>query len=48
MLVGEDYAILNLSANAGRFLLQPGGPVTNVAADLVRPELRLDFAGRVA
>jgi two-component system, chemotaxis family, CheB/CheR fusion protein len=43
MLVDNAHRILNLSENAGRFLLPPGGPLTNIADDVVRPELRLDL-----
>src|SRR5262249_5106163 len=43
MLVYEEHRILNLSETAGRFLLQPPGPISNLAADVVRPELRLDL-----
>lgn len=43
MLVDEGHRILNLSESAGKFLLQPGGPPSNVASDVVRPELRLDL-----
>jgi two-component system CheB/CheR fusion protein len=43
MLVDETHRILNLSENAGRYVLPAGGPLTNFAADVVRPELRLDI-----
>jgi two-component system CheB/CheR fusion protein len=43
ILVDNTHRILNLSETAGRFLLQPGGPPTHIADDLVRPELRLDL-----
>jgi len=43
MLVDNAHRILNLSENAGRFLLPPGGPLSNIADDVVRPELRLDL-----
>ena len=43
VLVDEAHRILNVSETAGRFLLQPAGPISNLAADLVRPELRLDL-----
>src|SRR5262249_18363664 len=42
ILVDEGHRILNLSENAGRYLLQPGGPISSLAADVVRPELILD------
>src|SRR5262249_11294313 len=43
MLVDEGQRILHLSETAGRFLLQPGGPLATVAVDLVRAELKLDL-----
>jgi two-component system, chemotaxis family, CheB/CheR fusion protein len=43
MLVDDAHRIINVSESAGRYLLQPAGPPTNVAGDLVRPELRLDL-----
>ena len=43
MLVDESHRVLNVSETAGRFLLQPGGPLATVAVDLVRPELKLDL-----
>jgi two-component system CheB/CheR fusion protein len=43
MLVDESHRVLNVSEAAGRFLLQPGGPLATVAVDLVRPELKLDL-----
>lgn len=42
MLVDEAHRILNLSENAGRYLLPAGGPISSLAVDIVRPELRLD------
>jgi two-component system CheB/CheR fusion protein len=43
MLVDEAHRIVNLSETAGRFLLQPGGAPSSMAAEVVRPELRLDL-----
>ena len=43
MLVDEGHRIINLSDSAGRYLLPPGGPLSALAADMVRPELRLDL-----
>jgi two-component system CheB/CheR fusion protein len=43
MLVNEDYAVVNLSETAGRYLLHPSGPVTNIAPEIVRPELQLEL-----
>jgi two-component system CheB/CheR fusion protein len=42
ILVDEAHRILNLSESAARYLLNPGGPVSNLADDVVRPELRVD------
>lgn len=41
--VDEDYMILNISESAGRFLVYPGGPVTNHLLHLVRPELHTEL-----
>jgi two-component system CheB/CheR fusion protein len=43
ILLDEAHRILNLSESAGRFLLPPAGPISNLAPDVVRPELRLDL-----
>ena len=43
MLVDEGHRVLHVSETAGRFLLQPGGPLSTLAVDLVRPELKLDL-----
>jgi two-component system CheB/CheR fusion protein len=43
MLVDETRAVVNLSESAGCFLLHPGGPMSSDAAQLVRPELRLEL-----
>src|SRR5262249_48484181 len=43
MLVDESHLVVNLSETAGRYLLHPSGPVTNDAAEIVRPELRLEL-----
>lgn len=43
ILVNEDHSIVHLSETAGRFLLHSAGPVSNDAADVVRPELRLEL-----
>ncbi|WP_380879962.1 CheR family methyltransferase [Sphingomonas sp. DBB INV C78] len=42
-LVDDDHRIINLSANAGRFLLPPEGPMSHELPDLVRPELRAEL-----
>jgi two-component system CheB/CheR fusion protein len=41
--VDEDFMILNLSESAGRYLLQPGGPITSDLLRLVRPELQIEL-----
>jgi two-component system CheB/CheR fusion protein len=41
--VDEDYMILNISESAGRYLVYPGGPVTNHLLHLVRPELQTEL-----
>jgi len=43
MLVDKAHAIANLSETAGRFLLHPAGPMITEAAEIVRPELRLEL-----
>ncbi len=45
MLVDDHHAVVNLSETAGRFLLLPSGPMTSDAAEIVRPELRLELRG---
>lgn len=42
ILVDERQTIVNLSETVGRFLLHSGGPMTTEAAEVVRPELRLE------
>ena len=41
--VDEDYLILNISDSAGRYLVYPGGPVTNQLLNVVRPELQAEL-----
>jgi two-component system CheB/CheR fusion protein len=41
--VDEDYLILNISESAGRYLVYPGGPVTNHLLHLARPELQVEL-----
>jgi two-component system CheB/CheR fusion protein len=43
MLVDENHAVVNLSETAGRFVLHSEGPVSRDAAEIVRPELRLEL-----
>jgi two-component system, chemotaxis family, CheB/CheR fusion protein len=43
VLIDEHYAILHISETAGRYLLQPKGPITSDLVKLVRPELQLDL-----
>jgi len=43
MLVDETHFIVNLSETCGKFLLHLSGPMTADAAEIVRPELRLEL-----
>lgn len=43
ILVSEKYAVLHVSETAGRYLMQPGGPITADLLKLVRPELQLEL-----
>ena len=43
VLIDENYAVLNVSETAGRYLVQPSGPITTDLLKLVRPELRLEL-----
>ena len=43
VLVDRNSVVLHLSPNAGRYMLPPGGPLSNEVTSLVRPELRLDL-----
>lgn len=43
MLVDENHSIVNLSETCGKFVLHPSGPMTADAAEIVRPELRLEL-----
>jgi two-component system CheB/CheR fusion protein len=43
VLINDKYAILHLSEAAGRYLIQPGGPITTDLLLLVRPELQLEL-----
>ena len=43
ILVDDVYNILHLSETAGRYLLQPKGPITSELLKLVRPELQLEL-----
>ncbi|MCW2314505.1 two-component system CheB/CheR fusion protein [Rhodoblastus acidophilus] len=43
MLVDENHCIVNLSETCGKFVLHPSGPMTADAAEIVRPELRLEL-----
>jgi len=42
-LVDEEHRVINLSANAGRFIRPPEGPMSNELSDIVRPELRSEL-----
>jgi two-component system, chemotaxis family, CheB/CheR fusion protein len=43
ILVDDAYNILHLSETAGRYLLQPKGPITSELLKLVRPELQMEL-----
>ena len=43
VLINEHYAILHVSETAGRFLIQPSGPITTELLKLIRPELQLEL-----
>jgi two-component system CheB/CheR fusion protein len=42
-LVDEDHRVINLSGNAGRFIMPPEGPLSQELPDVVRPELRAEL-----
>lgn len=42
-LLVDEAQLINLSETCGKFLLHPSGPITNDAAEIVRPELRLEL-----
>jgi two-component system, chemotaxis family, CheB/CheR fusion protein len=42
ILVDDLHRVINLSENAGRFVLPSGGPLSGDVADLLRPELRFE------
>jgi len=43
LLINERYSILHISETAGRYLLQPKGPITGNLLKLIRPELQLEL-----
>ena len=43
IVVNERYGIIHVSENAGRYLLQPKGPITGDLLTLVRPELQIEL-----
>ncbi len=45
VLVDEDHRIVHLSANVGRFINPPEGPLSRELPDIVRPELRAELRG---
>ena len=42
-LVDGDHRVLHLSANAGRFVSPPEGPLSRELPDIVRPEMRAEL-----
>lgn len=43
VLVDEEHHVVNLSGNAGRFIMPPEGPLSRELPDIVRPELRAEL-----
>jgi two-component system, chemotaxis family, CheB/CheR fusion protein len=43
VIVNENHMVLHVSETAGRYLLQPRGPLTGDVLKLVRPELQLEL-----
>jgi two-component system CheB/CheR fusion protein len=43
VLINDKYAVLHVSETAGRYLVQPIGPITTDLLKLVRPELQLEL-----
>jgi two-component system CheB/CheR fusion protein len=43
VLINEKHAVLHVSERAGRYLVQPIGPITTDLLKLVRPELQLEL-----
>ena len=43
ILINEKYAVLHVSETAGRYLIQPKGPITTDLLKLIRPELQLEL-----
>jgi two-component system CheB/CheR fusion protein len=43
ILVNGEYHIVHLSETAGRYLLQPKGPITSELLKIIRPELQMDL-----
>jgi two-component system CheB/CheR fusion protein len=43
VLINDRYAVLHVSETAGRYLIQPSGPITTELLKLVRPELQLEL-----
>ncbi len=43
ILINEMYAVLHVSETAGRYLVQPQGPITTDLLKLVRPELQFEL-----
>ncbi len=43
VVINENHVVLHVSETAGRYLLQPRGPLTGDLLQLVRPELQLEL-----
>lgn len=46
-LIDEDLRVVHLSANAGRFIAPPEGPLSHELPDIVRAELRIELRNAV-
>ena len=43
VLINDQYAVLHVSETAGRYLIQPSGPITADLLSLIRPELQMEL-----
>jgi two-component system CheB/CheR fusion protein len=47
VIINENHMVLHVSETAGRYLLQPRGPLTGDVLQLVRPELQLELRAAI-
>jgi two-component system, chemotaxis family, CheB/CheR fusion protein len=47
VIINENHVVLHVSETAGRYLLQPKGPLTGDVLQLVRPELQLELRNAI-